>query len=126
MSLTLEDVKKAFLDWRQTRPHNSARTPKILWEQVNLLIISGYSKQRICSRIGINHAQLNRYCPGVATKKRTVDSIAGPQFIAVPAVQQLEGDKTLKINFSCGDKEITVQSSLLHLEQALSAFKVLL
>lgn len=126
MSLTLQEVEKAFFDWRQMRPHASAKIPTELWDQVSLLLASGCSKAMICSRLRVNHTQLKMHCSFNTSKMKVTDVLVKPSFVTVPATKPLENQNDFKLDLVCGDKTLTLQSNMSCLDQAVAAFKELL
>ena len=76
MNTSLEQVAKAFDDWRATKPKPN-RIPKDLITQT-LNLLNQYHKSEIIRRLGINHGTLSRWIRTQLTAEDT--------FVALPAM----------------------------------------
>jgi len=76
MNTSLEQVAKAFDDWRATKPKPN-RIPKDLITQT-LSLLNQYHKSEIIRRLGINHGTLSRWIRTQLTAEDT--------FVALPAM----------------------------------------
>ena len=104
MNTPLEQVAKAFDDWRATKPKPN-RIPKDLITQT-LSLLNQYHKSEIIRRLGINHGTLSRWIRTQLTAEDT--------FIALPAMttNPASPDSTptnsntldVSINFASGAK----------------------
>ncbi len=59
MNITLDQVAKAFENWRATRSKRGPIPKELISQTVDLS--SQYSKSEITRRLGINHGMLNRW-----------------------------------------------------------------
>lgn len=57
-SLTLDQVKKAFINWRRD-PGKSARIPEPLWDQV-IALLAHYPRSKVLHTLGISTSQLQK------------------------------------------------------------------
>ena len=73
MSLTIEQVKSAFANWRLTKAHKE-RIPENLLNLVRQLL-SNYKKRQICKELGLSGSQLKIISSSIQKKPLVADEI---------------------------------------------------
>lgn len=89
MSLTLEAVESAFIDWRASRKSRSESIPQELKDMVRQLI-PHYKKSHICKALGLSGGQLKQVASSALLKSNPVSE--SDQFIqaALPMTSYCE------------------------------------
>ena len=103
--MTLEEVCKAFDDWRANRSSRRARIPTHLWIMVRALR-PHYNRSTICKALHLNGGQFKRYCIDVKFDEQSAEQNDGfaEAFLPMPTADcelTLQGTrKTLSIKIS--------------------------
>ena len=87
----LQAVKLAFEQWRNTRTHRAAKTPKALRQQA-VTLLSHYRISQIIQALKLSHAQLKRWADDGSSKMSLKN-----QFVTLPEAN--EGLSTSSLTF---------------------------